>query len=201
MTVTASNSSSVPASSAATGTASVGSAAYANAGANIDITDVIGLLQKTNQELRDTLQKRMVTQMHNSYEMAKNSVDKKHDASGQTRRATTITSAAGAAGGMVGALFGGVGIKYKHLETLGHVGASVSPSLGTAGGGLGSMGVTQAASVNQVAADYISDSKSIYDKQSDIDSNTMRSFSQKITDTTRSLTDLHNAMLSATSWK
>ncbi|MCT4700513.1 hypothetical protein MUA02_01145 [Enterobacteriaceae bacterium H20N1] len=203
MTVITSPSSSATASaaSASVGTTTVGSALPTQTGDDVDMSNLIVLLQKTNQALRDTLQKRSVSQMQNSYQMAVKSVENKQQAASETKEATLINSLAGGLGGFVGGGLGLGGLKGGNWDIVGKAGVAAVPALGTAIGNLVSMGNTQAASRLQIGADYINDSKNIYDKQSDVDGNNMRMFSQKITDTTRSLTDLYGAMLNAASWK
>jgi len=84
------------------------------------------------------------------------------------------------------------------------LGAGLGPAssqLMTAVGTASTQSITKDASMTQIQADYIKDSLNAYDKQRDNDANNMRMFSQKITDVTRSLTDLHGATLSALNWK
>lgn len=83
-------------------------------------------------------------------------------------------------------------------------GLALGPTLPGVLNGVGAMqsaAPTREASRLQTAADYLKDSQSVYDKQRDNDSNNMRQFSQKITDTARTLADMHGGMVNALNWK
>lgn len=82
--------------------------------------------------------------------------------------------------------------------------SALSPAvsgLATSAGGLAAADPTHEASRLQTAADYLKDSQSVYDKQRDNDVNNMHMFSQKITETSRSLAELHAATMNALNWK
>lgn len=79
--------------------------------------------------------------------------------------------------------------------------APASTQLMTAVGNASTQSISKDGSIKQIEADYIKESQNTYDKQREYDVNNMRVFSQKITDVTRTLTDLHGATLSALNWK
>lgn len=287
-----------------------------NAG-NLNLNDIMVLLQQVFQKMRNTMQDLGIAQNQNSFKMAKNAVEKKHEAREDTKHAAMVSSIAGIAGSSVGFAVGGVAqlrpgpsghlsidkaeslnkkidnliadnpldtqlkrlieqdkdalyltpgrlelnptsgrlmkgeamdglhkkvdeiykgltesdcqhtkldkwVQGKHKEINGISDSlnklhpdtyksrlrdlspgimQATPGLGNALGGVATVSDTANATSSQIAGDYIKDSQASYDKQRDVDSNNMRMYSQKITETTRSLTELYGAMVNATNWK
>lgn len=103
-------SSSVTTTSASRTDSTVSGAVSGGAGA-MHIDDLIVLLQKVFQKQRDLLQKLGVSQSINSFDMAKSSVAKKHDAADANKKATMINSifsGVGAGLGVATAVGGGL---------------------------------------------------------------------------------------------
>lgn len=200
MTVVTSSSPSVTTSSAVAGTTAIGSASSTRTGETIDISNLCMLIQETKLALMDTLQKRSISQIQNISRLAVASLDQNREAAAKTASAALGNGLAGGLGAVLGGGLGLSGIKGGKWETISQLSTAV-PALGTAAGGLGTMNITQAASRLQAGANYINDSKNTYDKQSDVDSNMMRSLPQKMTDMLRTLVELDGKLANAISPK
>jgi hypothetical protein len=209
---------------------SVKAASNPSAGnAQISINDISTLLQEVYQKMRNILQKQNVTQSINSFNIAKKAVEKKHESADKTRDAAMINANFALAGGCLGGGLGlvpslakgmGKGINYFSKAAEGGSGTAaflkkfgektqepamaLAPTLPGVFSGIGAMQSAEPsreASNLQTTSDYLKDSHSSYDRQRDNDMNSMRMFSQKITEVSRALADVHGATVNALTWK